>query len=332
MSRLMLLLLLHGKSLFVAIFSVLSALIASPSYAQIARVELHPFQSTTLTDQEFLTGPQEGKPVVIAGELRIPNPGTDRLPTVVLLHGSGGVGGLIDDWAQWFNAMGVATFVIDSFTARGIVSTQNDQAQLGRLAMIIDAYRALAVLTKHPRIDPEKIVLMGSSRGAQAALYASLVRFQRMHGPTGSAYAAYLPFYPDCRTSFLNDNDVSNKPIRIFHGLADNYNPVDACRSYVERLRKSGKDIQLSEYVDAHHVFDGRAFQKPVVLPKAQTTRSCRLEELANGQIINSKTKETFTYSDPCMEYGPTLAYNAQAHNEVQKALTEFMSAMLKPK
>lgn len=330
MSRLMFL--SQRKSLLAAVASVLSAFVAAPGHAQIARVELHPFQSTTLTDQEFLTGQKEGKPVVIAGELRIPRPGTDRLPAVVLLHGSGGVGGLIDDWAHWFNAMGVATFVVDSFTARGIVSTQNDQAQLGRLAMIIDAYRALAILAKHPRIDPEMIVLMGSSRGGQATLYASMARFQRIHGPGNSAFAAYVPFYPDCRTSFLNDDDVSSKPIRIFHGLADDYNPPDACRPYVERLRKAGKDARLIEYADAHHTFDGRANQKPVSLPKAQTTRRCALEEVADGRIINSRTKQTFTYNDPCIEYGPTLAYNAQAHGEAQKALTELMSAVRKPK
>ena len=312
----------------VAAVSILALLIPTPGFAQVARVELHPIQSTTLSDQEFLTGQKEGKPIVIGGELRIPTGGTDLLPVVVLLHGSGGVGGLIDDWAKWFNDMGIATFVVDSFTARGIVSTQNDQSQLGRLVMIIDAYRSLALLSKHPRIDPERIVLMGSSRGAQATLYASMTRFQRMHASPGTGFAAYLPFYPDCRTSFLDDTSVSDKPIRIFGGLADNYNPVDACRSYVERLRKAGRDVQLTEYADAHHVFDGRAFQKPVILPKAQTTRRCRLEEVAEGRIINSQTKDTFTYTDPCMEYGPTLAYNAQAHSDVQKVLTVFMNEM----
>jgi dienelactone hydrolase len=227
--------------------------------------------------------------------------------------------------------MGVATFVIDSFTARGIVNTGNDQAQLGRLAMIVDAYRALALLSQHARIDPERIALMGFSRGGQAALYASVVRFQRMHGATGPAFAAYIPFYPDCRTTFLNDNDVANKPIRIFHGSADDYSPVDACRPYVERLRTAGKDIQLTEYADAHHAFDERALKEPVKLPKAQTTRRCRLEEAADGRIINSETKQTFTYSDSCVEYGPTVAYNAQAHSEVKKALTEFVSTVLKP-
>ena len=318
--------------LFVAVVSVLSAVMPQPAQAQIARVELHPFQSTTLTDQEFLTGQTAGKPIVIAGELRIPTPGTDRLPAVVLLHGSGGVGGLIDDWAQWFNAMGVATFVIDSFTARGIVSTQNDQAQLGRLAMIIDAYRALALLARHPRINPERIALMGSSRGGQAALYASVKRFQRMHGPAGLEFAGYLPFYAACNTTFQEDGDVTDRPIRIHHGAADNYVPIAPCRPYVARLRKAGKDVQLTEYADAHHVFDGRSFKTPVTLPKAQRTGRCRLEEVADGRIINSETRQTFTYNDACVEYGPTLAYNAQAHGEAQKALAEFVTVVLKAK
>jgi hypothetical protein len=42
---------------------------------QIARMEIHSFPSMTLTDQEFLTGRQEGKPVTISGELRLPPPG-----------------------------------------------------------------------------------------------------------------------------------------------------------------------------------------------------------------------------------------------------------------
>lgn len=327
MSRLMYL--LHRWSQFVVTAAALSLLAPLLCHAQIARVELHPFQSTTLTDQEFLTGQKEGKPVMLAGELRIPRPGTDRLPAVVLLHGSAGGGSLVDDWAKWLNEIGVASFAIDSFTPRGIVNTANDQAQLGRLAMIIDAYRALALLSKHPRIDPERIVLMGFSRGGQAALYASMTRFQKMHAPTDAAFFAYIPFYPDCRTTFLNDNDVSNKPIRIFHGSADNYSPVDACRTYVERLRKAGHDVQLTEYAGAQHVFDGRAFKKPVILPKGQTLRRCRLEEAADGRIINSETRQTFTYSDPCVEYGPTLAYDAQAHSEVEKALAEFVTASL---
>lgn len=67
------------------------------AWAQVARMEIHSFQSTTLTDQEFLTGRKEAKPVTLAGELRLPRPGNDRLPLVVLLHLSGGISGSVTD-------------------------------------------------------------------------------------------------------------------------------------------------------------------------------------------------------------------------------------------
>ena len=316
---------------------VTTLMLAAPSpkfaNAEVARVELHTFQSTTLTDQEFLTGKKEGKPVILAGELRIPTFGTDHLPAVVLVHGSGGVSGYVDDWAQWFNATGVATFVFDSFTARNIVTTNIDQDQLGRLAMIVDAYRALELIAKHPRIDPDRIALMGFSRGGTAALYASMKRFQRMHGPAGLAFAAYIPFYPQCGVRFIDDEDVADKPIRIFHGAADDYVPVAPSRLYVERLRKAGKDVQLTEYAGAQHVFDWAMLKTPLKLAQGQTARNCQLEEAADGRIINSKTKQPFGWkSDPCVERGVTIAYNAQAHSEAQKAVRELVIAVLKPK
>ena len=75
------------------------------------------------------------------------------------MHGSGGVGGNVDRWSQELNGIGLATFAIDSFTARGLQSTSANQALLGRLNMVLDSYRALAVLSTHPRIDPAHGVL-----------------------------------------------------------------------------------------------------------------------------------------------------------------------------
>jgi predicted esterase len=69
-----------------------------------------------------------------------------------------------------------------------------------------------------------------------------------MHGPSGLEFAAYIPFYAICNIEFINDTDVSDKPIRQFHGSADDYVPVAPCRSYFERLKLAGKDAVLTEY------------------------------------------------------------------------------------
>ena len=56
-----------------------------------------PLLSTTMTDEAFLSGHGDGKPVTVAGELRLPRGGAERFPAVILLHGSGGVSGYVTD-------------------------------------------------------------------------------------------------------------------------------------------------------------------------------------------------------------------------------------------
>ncbi len=132
------------KMLLIIVVTASITSLSSASFGQtFVRMELRPIESITLTGEQFLTGDKSGKPVMLAGELRIPKPGTDRLPAVILLHGSGGIGVSPDRWAQELNSIGIASFILDSFTGRGIVNTQNDQSQLHSLAMMVDAYRAV---------------------------------------------------------------------------------------------------------------------------------------------------------------------------------------------
>jgi dienelactone hydrolase len=323
----------RNRTMFLA-FLVVAYFSAPPmarlAAAQTARIEIHSFESVTLTDQQFLTGAKNGKPAVIGGELRLP-PGDGRFPAVIFVHGSGGVGANVDRWAQELNGIGVAAFVLDSFTGRGIVSTVADQSQLGGLAMIGDAYRVLAILSKHSRIDPLRIALMGFSKGGFVALYASMKRFQRTHAPAGVEFAAYIPFYATCNNTYIEDDQVSDRPIRLFHGAADDYVPVETCRQYVKRLQGLGKDIRLTEYTGARHAFDNPLFPPVRQLPDAQIrSRRCLLEERQGGQIINRETKQPFTISDPCIERGATVGYDPRATAEATKAVKELLTSLWK--
>jgi dienelactone hydrolase len=296
---------------------------------QTARIEIHSFETMTLTDKQFLTGSKDGIAARIGAELRLP-PGTARLAAVALVHGSDGVGANIDRWAQELNGIGVAALLVDSFTGRGIAETVTNQSQLGHLAMIFDVYRALDLLSKQERIDRSRIAVLGFSKGGFVALYASLKRFQRIYGTSGIEFAAYIPFYAPCNTVYREDEQVSDQPIRLFHGAADDYVSVLPCRKYVERLRRAGKDVQLTEYTGAHHAFDNPAYSPALYRPDAVTTARCLREERPGGEIVNLETGQPFRWSDACVKRGATLAYDLLATNEAIRAVKAFLTATFK--
>lgn len=227
--------------------------------------------------------------------------------------------------------MGVSTFVIDGFTGRGLTTVTVDQALLGRLNLILDVYRVLDILARHPRVDPSRVALMGFSRGGQAALYASVKRFQRMWNKSGIEFAAYIPFYPDCSTTYVDDVDIADRPIRIFHGTPDDYNPVAPCKAYVAKLRSAGRDVQLAEYPTAPHAFDNPLYnQPPTINPTSQTVRHCSIREEPAGQLINAVTRQPFTYADSCVERGPHTGYDPIAAQTAHQAVGEFIKGVFK--
>lgn len=302
--------------------------VSHSAYAQtFVRIELRTIESMTLTGEQFLTGDKSGKPTILAGELRIPRPGTDRLPAVILVHGSAGLSATHDRWAQELNGIGVATFILDTFSGRGIASTINDQAQLHSLAMMVDAYRALNALAGHPRIDPQRIAVMGFSKGAVAAVYSSNVRFQKLYGPAGIQFAAHIGMYTPCNVRYHDDDKTSGKPIRLFHGIADDWVSIEPCRAYAGRLKMAGADAVLTEYPEAVHAYDAFQLKQPVKIPQAQTTRRCWLEEGRNGEIVNAKSGRPYDLNDPCVERGTQVAYHPGAHQATVKAIKEFLVA-----
>jgi dienelactone hydrolase len=308
-----------------AIFIAQSVVIANTLSKDIAeRIEAIPIQTLTISDQQFLNGDASGKPTTIAGVLRIAQ-GSGRLPLVILIHGSGGFEVNADIWDRQFGSLGISTFALDSFSGRGIASTVTDQSQLGRLNMILDLYRSLPVLAAHPWVDPNRIAVMGFSRGGQAVLYATLKRFQKTWNPSGIDPSAYIALYPQCNTTYINDTEVTDHPIRIFHGISDDYVEIAPCRAYFARPKQAGKDVQMTEYPDTWHAFDYPSLpSNPIVVENGQTTH-CALMEETTGAIINTATNKPFTYADDCLGRNPHVAYSAKATKAAEGAIRRLL-------
>jgi dienelactone hydrolase len=325
-------------STWVVLAAAAVALTTLPAAAEIGstkdipvRVELHAVRSLWLSDQQFLIGDPNGKEVTIGFELRIAQ-GAGKRPTLILMHGSGGIGANVPFWVRHFNAMGINTVTIDGMTGRGLTGVGDKQTVLGRLNFILDIYRTLEVIARHPRVDTGKVALMGFSRGGQAALYASLARFHRQWNKSGIDLAAYIPFYPDCATTYQGDTETTGKPIRIFHGTPDNYNPVATCKSYVARLKDAKRDIELTEYPHAPHGFDNPIGASPAVAAKAnQSVRDCTIQEGPSGQLINAETKAVFSYTDACVKLDPLVGADREATEAVLQEVTAFLSKVFSP-
>jgi dienelactone hydrolase len=250
------------------------------------------------------------------------------VPAVVLLHGSGGIGGNVPGWIQALNIIGVAVLVVDSFGGRGITQTTTDQTLLSSFSMMLDGYRGLELLGQHPQIDSARIAVLGFSKGGFAALYSSMRRFQKMWAPAGLEFAAYLAFYPRCDTALLDDENVSDHPLRLFHGAADDYVPVAPARGYVERLCRAGKNVQLTVYEGARHVFDNPLNPEVLAVPDVVVSNGCRRAELEPGNIVNLDTGNPFSWNDGCVTRGATVGHHRQAREEAIKSVQQFFRAL----
>ena len=68
---------------------------------------------------------------------------------------------------------GFATFELNSFQSRNIVSTVGSQVEITTATMILDAYKAFEKLAKHPNIDVEKVSITGWSLGGAVTLFSA---------------------------------------------------------------------------------------------------------------------------------------------------------------
>ena len=300
-------------------------LFTTAAEAQFARQEAHSFQSAETSATDFLAG-KKGTPVTLAGYLRVPK-ASGKQPTVVLLHGAGGVGasnGPVGEWSRVFNEAGYAVFIVDSWSGRGLQNIATETLKVSTISRIYDLVGALDVLAKNPLTDSSKIAVMGFSHGGPAALYSSLERFSKLFS-SDLRFAAHISVYGACNTTFHGDEAVT-KPMLMLHGAADDWVPPAPCREYASRLTKAGKNVRYIEYPDAHHGFDAPAWAQVMKLAQTLSPVRCRGAEGEGGVVLNVETKQPFGPSDPCFERGATIHYNEvamkKAHGDVLAFLT----------
>ena len=106
---------------------------------------------------------------LFAGRLADAPPAAARVPVVVFIHGSSGLGlAAIGEWQRWLASLGVASVAPDSFALpdRITYTSPVDKATYEKIhamrAAEIEA--ALAAVRRQPWADPARIVLAGTRK------------------------------------------------------------------------------------------------------------------------------------------------------------------------
>ena len=273
---------------------------------------------------------------VVYGKLKLPeNDNKDKYPLIIGVAGSNGWKEHHFDFLQMYRDMGIATFQLQSFKSRGIESTVGEQSSVTIAAIVLDSYKALDVLSKHPKIDASKVAITGWSLGGGVSLFSGWKPVIEKIQPKNN-FAAHLPFYPPCFVKPKIMNFVK-APVHILIGELDDWTPASACLELMQDLDNSEQDydnVGITVYENSHHSFDS---ELPVtIIENGYSFKDCMFvlnEEgvpLMNVGGIPMRTpflqKIGFSF---CASRGPTIAGNAVAREKAFKFSRTFMSKYL---
>ncbi|WP_312014743.1 MULTISPECIES: dienelactone hydrolase family protein [unclassified Bradyrhizobium] len=205
----------------------------------------------------------------------------DPSPAVVLLHSCNGNWGRLDQrWGKRIASWGYVTLTVDSLGPRGLKHCGEHPPQ----DLILDGYRALKFLARHPLVDPARIAVLGFANGGRVALTSVEHGFLEQASP--NKFHAAIAFYPPCR-HFKGGMTV---PTLILIGERDDVTPAEECRKMVDgrdawgisRQKDQGAPIKLIIYPDAYHGFDVPS----VAIPAELWGRHFEFNQIATDQSV----------------------------------------------
>lgn len=182
------------------------------------------------------------------------------VPAVILLHGAAGVLRARElTYGAQFAEMGVAALVVDAFGARRDRGTGFVERllQVTETMLIADAYAGLRYLDAMPRIDGNRVALMGFSYGGLSTMLAAFEQTAQTLSPDGLRFAAHVSFYGPCLARFDNTR-ATGAPVLLLAGSQDAIVDPDRCKEVIADLQTGGAEAEFIIYDGAYHQWDGR--------------------------------------------------------------------------
>ena len=297
---------------------------------KISFISANPFaMSDIIADLENLESQKVfGKLVVPIDSFNVEK----KFPLIIGVAGSLGWRKHHYEYMDMYQKNGFATFELNSFKSRDVLSTVGSQIEVTTASIILDAYRAFEALANHPNIDKNKVSITGWSLGGAVALFSGWMPLKKAISKD-LKFASHLAFYPPC--FFDPENlEFTDSPTHILIGEKDNWTPAEPCNYFVNKISKTA-NIGLTIYPESHHSFDS---QGPVIFnEKGYSFKNCLFKLNKQGDVLMNYL--SLPMSSPllqklgflfCVERGVNLGGNNESRERAFKFAKSFMTKTLK--
>jgi dienelactone hydrolase len=192
--------------------------------------------------------------------------GDGPFPTVIALHGCGGLGGHAEqvapryrDWAEQLLKDGNAVLLPDSYGSRelGPQCRVKERSVLARRERVADIQASRQWLLQQSWAAHDRISLLGWANGASALLWA--VRPQLSSRNAEPDFRSAIAFYPDCRVS-SGLGWSARVPTLLLIGAKDDVSSPSACRQMIDGAHGRSALTHIVVYPAAYHDFDRANF------------------------------------------------------------------------
>jgi carboxymethylenebutenolidase len=177
-----------------------------------------------------------------------------RKPVVIILHGSGGVGGadgFFRSIATDFARRGRTALIVHYFDQTGTKAASPADMSKNFSIWIKTIDQALTHCARQPFVDADNMSILGHSLGAQLALHTA-ARDHRVSAVVDMAGCFVWPA-GDIKTM---------PPVLILHGDADNVVPIAREKALVADLKRIGSHFEEHVFPDGDHAFSKVPFEE----------------------------------------------------------------------
>jgi dienelactone hydrolase len=300
------------------------------------------FQSSAYSDfRQLLAREAATGTVTVRASLRFPEEARDRYPAVVVVHTLGGYRETNEGYAAAeLRKSGFATLTYDSFLARGTTGFAMSASPGFLPAGAADAYAALQLLASEPRIDADRIAIVGFSFGGEVAHLTAFESLRAVLNPGEGRFAAHVAFYPAGNFGAIAKRGAyTGSPVLMLLGERDDNLPVAKVESYLAYARAAGSPapIETVTYPGAYHAWTVPSLVTPRFYPEYISTKKCPLILLGPDRpvfLIDGQTTPFDASSfAACLREAPgySMAYDAAARTQSIADALRFLQRNLRP-